>query len=256
MVTDPLLYNKFIGEGFDDTRDLVRHADQRTNDWKTFYGVATVAEAYLRGDSGLHLHVVFHPGSQPPVNNRVKHCNTTGRQGRNFSDLGIQFQRHPWLNAAATSPDSTHLVTSDGSRDDGEQAVFVGIVQLRKKKKGVTPTPVPSLVWLKRLDACPERLFDTFEGVQPVLATRPPETRDEVSTRPPSFGVSNKIDGESGSVIGWGEFQNSKLPGQSVEGRPEIVDNLADKNTPPIRETFRGTSDAQASVPCLTVALG
>ena len=63
--------------GLDDLKTLVRHSAKRANDWKALYGVAPLREAYLRGDSDWHVHIIS--------------------TGVDFGDLCVVFQRHPCL---------------------------------------------------------------------------------------------------------------------------------------------------------------
>ena len=83
-----------ISERFDDARNLVRHAVKRSNDWKAFYGIATVAEQYLRGDANIHLHLSLNPHSSL---HDVKDWNTIGREFTNMSDYCIWMNVHPTL---------------------------------------------------------------------------------------------------------------------------------------------------------------
>ena len=82
-------------ERFNDARNLVRDAIKRSDNWKAFYGVAPITEAYARGDIEIHLHLSLHPNLRLPIT-EVENRNAI-RERANISDLCIRMYRHPDL---------------------------------------------------------------------------------------------------------------------------------------------------------------
>jgi len=238
-------------EGFDDARNYIRDVRKRSDDWKSFYGVAPITEAYARGEIEIHLYFMcsldFHAFD-------VQNEHAFTRQRANVSNYCIRMYRHPYLEFGATTNNAGEAHTSDRDSQNGNQAMLVGIVQFVKQKKGTVPITIPSLVWLKCLDACPETPIDALKKTQTISLT--PELMDRVTFPVSPFSLPDKIYGESGVVIGLGVAQERKLPSQKVERRAEIVGNLPNEQTPLKREV-RGTAlNAEMIMPGFSVELG
>ncbi|MCH8296548.1 MAG: hypothetical protein IH873_00640 [Chloroflexi bacterium] len=231
----------------------MRHAVQHAKNWKASYGVASIAEQYAWGEVGVHLHLMLNPYLRSPAFNACQDTNSTFWQWQDVPDFCIQLQRHPALEGRPTE-EPLNFNTSDSCGQDCNGAVFIGIVQLRKKKKGITPTPVPSLVWLKQLDACPKSPVDALKESQ--STSFPPEMGDGVSTRTLSLGVSNEINGECGVPVWCSGTQQCKLPGQSIKSGAKVVGNFANDDSPIIWKDERAIVNAQIVMSGLAIEIG
>lgn len=252
---------ELVGERFDDARNLVRHALQRSNDWIAIYGIAAVAEAYARRDDGIHLHLMLHPCPKPAVVNQrlavynIKNANALCGKRVNVTDLCIQMQRHTSLEFPASTHKSRKPNTTRDDCNNRDEAVLVGIVELFKKKKGVAPTPVPSLVWLKRVDPCPKPPIETLEESQSVLSV--PERAVETTIAFPLTSPAPDATYREGSAVkGSRGRQKRELPNKAVECGTKVMGNLADQNTPLIGKGGRAALNAKAIVACLLIELG
>ena len=241
------------GERFDDARNLVRDALKRRNHWKTLDGLASVAENYARGDLDVHLHLRFYNFPRPEINcsDRVIGYGKIARP----ADLCVRAKRHPSIEVSSTSETGKGHAGGQGT-ENREQAVFVGIVQLLKAKQAAMPTPVPSLVWLKRLDACPEFSRDAPKDTSAISTILAPETTRDAPARSPDADAANRVDRKGGSVEGIIGFSKSKLPRQPIESGSQVVGNFANQQRPIDGEVFRPTLDSQTVMVGLRVVLG
>lgn len=252
-----------LSETFDDARNLVRDALKRRNHWKTLDGLASVAESYVRADVYIHLHLrfnKFHALHQSPARLPV------GEIERVDSALARDVRRHiahptdlcahvklcPSIEMGSPAQ-AGEFPRGSAWGENGEQAMFVGIIQLLKAKKGVTPTPVPSLVWLKRLDLCPKSFGHI--GKLPSGGATLPEGVDRNTTLSDS-SLAFQADGEIGSVFSALCGGATDLPSQPVEGRTQIVSNLPDAKGPIDWELFRPGKNSKAVMVGLSVVLG
>lgn len=247
------LLRELVGERFNDARNLVRHALQRANDWKALYGIATIAEAYTRGDIHLHLHL------------RLRELSSGGVEGvdstlagavRRYvckpTDLCIRVKRHPSIEVDMTRQPSEMQRVRSG-KENGDEAVFVGIVQLLQKKKGAALIPVPSLVWLKRLDMSQMFGINALNDVQAISSPTITVEVGNVLDR-----SANQIDREGGSVIRLTNERviESQLPCETVKGRPQIVGNFANHSSPDWWQRFRPSLDSEDVMVGLRIILG
>ena len=252
------LLTELIGERFNDCVDLIRHACQRRNDWKAFYGVASAAEAYARGDADVRLHLMFDSRSNPTVVGegvvKINDANAVRRELMQLPDLCIRMQRHPSLDPRPGAS-GTHNVPAYRSHDqNSDEAMLVGVVQLIKKNKGAVQIPVPSLIWLKRLDSCPEIAGDTLQ-TSPLFALAGLERG--VGSVPDLLGVVPvETDGEAGAEEGVVGPREGKLPRETIERRAEIVRNLPDYDAPLIGQRGRPAPGAHIVVASFSVELG
>ncbi len=244
---------ELTSERFNDARNIVRNALQRSNDWKTFYGIAPITEAYARGDIEIHLHLCLLPNLRSPVG-KIENRNATLWERTNMPDLCVRMYRHPNLEFRPPTNEPCKLNTPRYGSQNRDEAMLVGIVQFMKKKKGAVPTPVPSLVWLKRLNACPKTPMDALEEAQAMPFM--PEMRDGiVAVSLPSLCATNKINRKCSSVIGLGIVQEGELPCQKVKCGAEIVDNLPNENPIFIRECWGGILNSDIVASSLSVKL-
>jgi len=224
--------SEIVSKRFDDARSVVRNALKSSNDWKSLYGVTTVAEAYARGDIEIHLHLFF--SSKLPVH-KVKDGDAIFGKGHNITDFCIRMQRHPFIEFATSADKPVKSETTQSRSQDSDETMFVGIVKLLKKKKRVTPTLIPSLVWLKRLELCQETPVDINHVSidEPTILTRPmSETSSMFFTIScPCSLADRKLSTRVGVIT-----DTPQLPCQQVESRPEIVSNLSYNHSPFIRE--------------------
>ena len=245
--------SELASERFDDARNIVCNALKRSNDWKAICGVAPITEAYARGNIEIHLHLSLHPNLRLPIT-EVENRNAI-RERANISDLCIRMYRHPDFEFRASTGKSVELNTAHYSSQNRDEAMFVGIVQFMKKKKWAMPTPIPSLVWLKRLDACQIAPMDALEKAQAIVSM--PEMRDgALPASLPSLCATNEINRKCSSVVGLGVVQEGELPCQKVKCRAEIVDNLSNEHPIFIRECGGRILNSEIVVSGISVELG
>lgn len=242
-------------EGFDDARDLVRHALKRGDHWQARHGLTSVAESYARGDCDIHLHLRFnklHSGKIEAIDTSL--ARLVRWWLRNPTDLCIRAQRHPAVEV--NMPSETTEGHGYCSRSQNcDEAVFVGIVQLVKKYKGAVPTPVPSLVWLKSLEACPKVARDTLETSPPLHLLAGVESG--VSPISDFLGETFvEADWETGVERRRIRPQEGNLPCEAVEGRTQVVRDLPDHHRPIDWEFLRPTLDSKRVIASLRLMLG
>jgi len=175
------------------------------------------------------------------VIHNIKNANTLSRKRSDFPDLCIWMQRHPNPEFPAATPIARKLYTSRDDRNNCNEAVLVSVVQLFKKKKGTESTPILSLIWLKCLDPCPQLCVDDTPKKTQAVSFSPEVGNQTLAMRHELLGMSNRVYGEIGSVVGIGRLQKSKLPCQLIEGGPEIVGDLPDNHPPFIWKRGRAT---------------
>lgn len=230
------------GEGFDDARNLVRTAHKSAIDWKAFYGIASPAESYVRRDGGFHLHLSYRANS---ARSEITGLGAAARQREHVPDLCVWAQLHPHIWASASGK-TGYLHASHSSGGNRDEAMFVHPVQLVHKKKGAAPTPIPSLVWLKRLDACPEPPIDALNRSD--FSVSP----DLTSSLAPLHSQHRKS-----SEIEWiGGAKESELPSESIERRTKIVGDLPNDGGPLIGEALRPTDYAKTVMASLLIEVG
>ena len=252
------LLRELTGERFDDVVHLIRNAVKGSNDWKAFYGVASAAKAYARGDVEVHLHLMLNPCLDSAIGqegafSEIKDTNAIRRKIADIPDLCIRFQRHPALDCRSARK-SSNLITVRRRGQNGDEAMLIGIVQLVKKNKAAVPTPIPSLVWLKRLDACPETAGDALEA-SPLLLLAGIES----GVMPISNSVRNgfvQTDRKAGVERRGIRSQEGKLPCETVECGAKVVRNLPDYGTPLIGQGGRATLGAETIMASFSVMLG
>ena len=246
---------ELIAEQLNDARHFVRHAFERRNHWKAFYGVAPIAEEYCRSDVDIHLHILR---AYQPTAGRINYEDSAvGWERTDIPNLCIRMQLHPVINPRWRAPQSSKPISGWHGRQNRDEAVLVGVVQFLKKKKRTAPTPIPSLVWLKPLDACPQAPRDALkEYAAPPAASKAAD--DPVLT----LGVSDPKDREGRPFIrsNWDSTsvtgQERELPSQPIERGAEVVGNFADAQTPLTRKRRRLALDAQAVAACVCIELG
>ena len=234
-------------EQLDDARDLVRHAMQRSKDWKALYGVASAAEAYAGRDTAIHLHLMLNLKPETSIYNRA-HQDTDAvlRQWEDMPDRCIWIQRHPGIDGRRAKKARDSHRGHDRSKNSDE-AMLIGIVQFLKKKKGAVPTPVPSLAWLKRLDTCSVLEFKRLDKRASIA---PPATL-RFTLRP------IEPNGEAGLLTrGKGVLLDGQLADQQVEGGAQVVGDLSDNNAPLIGKGGRPTLNVERIVASLSIELG
>lgn len=246
---------EFSSEGVYDTRNLLRDALKRPNDWKALDGLASVAEEYARGDLDVHLHLRF----KKFPSGEIKHVDSTATRAgliRRYvfdpADLCIRAQRHPGLEVGS-SRKPAELKCRWGSYEHRDEAVFVGIVQLLKAEKGAAPTPISTLVRLKRLDALPEAPGNTLDASRAIRLA--PEVRQQV-TLPSPGRRAPQVNGERRLVVRLDSPLQSKLPSQAVKGCPQVVGDLSNQQRPVNWEFLWPARDTEAVVLGLRVVLG
>src|SRR3990167_3508419 len=134
---------KIQRETLDNLKRLICNAIKSSNDWKAFYDVAPLSEAYLRRDSEIHVHIF-------------------SATGINFPDFCAVFQRHPCPKLHArigkckgeTFPaNCSYCVlskgkgyTPDSHGDNLNQAMFVGVIDLMQRPQRTVALQIPSMV--------------------------------------------------------------------------------------------------------------
>ena len=221
--------SEIISERFDDARSLIRDAYQSRNNWKSFYGITTAAEAYARGDIEIHLHFLIHRNSMLPIP-KIKERDAAFGKGHNMTNFCIWIQRHPFVEFASSADVSLKTESTHYRSQDGDEAMLVGIVKILKKKKGTAPMLIPSLVWLKFLDTCPETLVHTLETAQTTSLS--PKVGDKVAVCLAPYCFSDNVYRKCSMVIGCGVAQEGELPDQKVKCRAEVMGNLPNNRSP------------------------
>ena len=245
-------------EGFKDAIGLVNHALKRKEHWQTLYGLASVAESYARGDFDIHLHLrlkKLHGGNIEHIDSAA--ARLVRRYICNPTDLCIRAQRHPGLEVNHTSETAElHLRWRRGHNRD--EAMFVGIVQLLQKIKGVLPVSVPSLVWLKPSERCNVPFGNAVDHAQPVRKVLPFEMWNEhvFPSVPESFCLAHQEDRELRVERGPPVIGSDKLIDNSIQGRPQIVGDLPDQERPFYWELLRPTLDSKTMMVGLRIVLG
>lgn len=161
-----------------------------------------IAEDYERGELCVHTHI------------RRAQTEVHG------SDYCIVFQRHIGVHHDAWVPDQTTWGLTKRDADallhgcrDRQQLVFVRVIKTAEGGEGIR-CRLPSLVRLHLLDECP---YIRRKTLHPARSARVP----------PIFGVENGEHRLSVSGVGSGKF-----PSDEIERGTEIVDGIADCESP------------------------
>ncbi len=217
--------SEITSERFDYAKDFIRNISKRSYDWKSFYGIASITEAYARGDIEIHLHIFLSPNPTVKITNE----NTFFGEGVNRGNFCIRIQRCPYFEVGTTTYESLEFISSNSGSQNSDEAMFIGIIQLMKKKKGAIPSLIPSLVWLKCFDFFHMSLSEAFGDVRAFLST--PKMRDEFAINSP-LCATNKVNRESSFRVGSEFIRTSKLPCQNIKSGTEVMNNLPNHHAP------------------------
>ncbi len=244
---------ELFSERFNDARNFVQKAIKGRNHWKTLYGLAPISEAYARGDLEIHLHLPCFFNLRSPIT-KVK-SKGIKCQRVNMPDYCIRIQRHPYLELTSTTNASLKGCANRPSAQNSNEAMLVGIVKVLKKKKGIAPTLIPSLVWLKRLQLFPEPLVNMGNvpiAVPSLLLTFNPETAPSTIRK---HSASSLVDGELDSGVGVVNIDTLQLPSQKVKCRAEIMNKFSNSYSPLIRKNG-GILNTDILVSSFSIELG
>ena len=224
--------SEIVGERFNDARDFVQKAIESRNHWKALYGLAPICKSYARGDFEIHLYLSCLFNLRSPIT-EVENKGIIF-EWINITNYCIRIQRHTYLELTSATNTPLKGCANRPSAKHSNEAMLVGIVQLLKKKNGALPTSIPSLVWLKSLNACPISPMNALQQSQAVSCM--PELGDYITVPIPPISMPDKIDRKGSSTIGFRGVFEGKLPSQEVKSRTEIVNNLSNDNSPLVRE--------------------
>ncbi|MFC2001200.1 hypothetical protein ACFLUZ_01700 [Chloroflexota bacterium] len=241
--------SEIISKRFNDARNIIKNSFKSKDNWAAFYGMAGIAKSYLRSDMGIHLHLIL---TGKNLSHNVQDCDTFRGKRESDSNLCIWFQRYPSFNDYFPRQ-TCKLPTSHISSQNRDEAMFIGLIQLLKKKKGIALTAIPSLVWLKSLNTCPITPTDTLKKSQSEIIM--PES--EVSL-PVDSNIFEVIDRKSGIGRRYGDIgiPKGKLPDKTIQSRTEVMGNLPNDNTPFNGEGSRTIINADIIISSLFVELG
>ena len=240
--------SEILSERFNNTRDFIADVIKRSKDWKVFCGIAPATESYARGDVELHLHLFLHPDSRASFFDIKRRDGK--RKGVYPSNLCIRAYRHPNLDFRARPEKSSNLMTTHRSEQNRDEAMFIGIIQFMKEKKRAMQIPMPSLIWLKSLNACPISPMDTFKTARTFPLSTP-----KALYLFPSIST-NRVYGEGRLVVRGGCFQQGKLPDQKVECRTQVVGDFTDYNTPLLGKFGRASFYSNRIISSLFIEFG
>jgi hypothetical protein len=190
--------------------DLFFDADQGVDRFIARTG-ASLGKAYRNGVMWFHVHF---------ATNAAQYCSVFKRNpGANFHWAG--HAEHDALRKPGRNRQECERRASDANRGFGQGIVLVKVAEFVEKPKRMTPTEIPSMVWLRPLNDC--------------LIIR----REMSHHFDPSFGVgkfstltsSPEVNRELGPVGAFGETFR-QLSNGNIEHRPEQDCNCANLDIP------------------------
>ena len=203
-------------EQLQDVHNQIVQVSKRRNDLMSVYGITTTVEDYLWGDVGLHFHATI-------------------RVALDSASLCAIFQRHPLCDfnvAYLRSPSTVVGVTTERQSSqpnsarkktgDLNEPMFIGVVYLMKNPKDRVSMPIPSMVWLQTSNDCPV-LFpkvDTTVCTPSVTSFATTSWAVELDRKTDFSGIYLRV------------VQEGQLASQQIQGRPQVVNNLADDYRP------------------------
>ena len=252
MATIPCLYktSKFEREGLDDIRDCVRKAMKGANNWKAFYGIAALREAYLRVNAEIHIHVWF------GVNRMSNFCAIYQRHPcLHFDSIDFNAEPPEIYGHFCLLPKSKSDTTQLG-HEDLDLPVFIGNVQLVKKPKAAEPLPIPSVVRLQSLDLCDMGRLQETDAVGDAVGLPLPDAASGPFTRPEQINRETRIVITNSKIP---SVKNGELASEIIECRPEIMTDFSHHYGPMRRDIFQAFDwrrDAEGLLSSLGIYLG
>ena len=126
-------HSEITSERFNNSRDFFVDVIKRSKDWKISYGIAPIAESYARGHVKFHLRLFLHPDFEACT---IAMKNGYGRRKRVYpANLRIWAYWHANLDSRATPKESSNLSTTHRSKQNLDEAMFIGIIQFMKEEK-------------------------------------------------------------------------------------------------------------------------
>ena len=126
----------------------------------------------------------------------------------------------------AVSPSSGERAHSSLRANNLYKPMFVRIIDLMEPPQGALPSTSSSLVWLQPLDLCLMAVLKIANHTAPVSEFHAFKAGN------PLLGCSDQENRELGVACGCFGFQKRQLIHHPIEGRPKIMDNLPNPNSP------------------------
>lgn len=214
------------------TRDFSNH---RFNRWCNKLSIGSLTT--IKGDvkDGLTVHVHLRPGCKTPMGCAGEYCATFYLT--NSLDLifnGRYRKKDLCVRLVKLNPEFfNNRIDSNNS----DKSMFIGVINVSEKGECF----LPCLVRLQTLDCCPLNISQASDSIFPDV----PGTLTFEKT----FTVP---DGELDVLIEGGAFEQPELPEQMVEGRPEVVTNIANEQGQVNRKIFN-LLELENMVGCLSL---
>jgi hypothetical protein len=213
-----LASTKVVSEREDDLRDLIVNLGESFEDWALgkWHTVGGTVERYRRGQLRLHAHLRAFP-----LGNDFE-----------FDELCALFEFDPSIDTQNIDLDTrryeySHFRILEVRGRKQQELVFIGVVECVKQKQGAVAATIPSLVRLKRLDACPERSGQTLKQSAPIEEIVPPETGRGRTILMPCADPANEVNREGRPLVWVWSRIKSKLPSKIVQRSSQVVGNVS-----------------------------
>lgn len=170
---------------------------------------STLAERYLDGCDALHVHLGFQTLGVLGDDSIAVHVCAVVQHAPSPADLDLD------LGGSRLDSDLRLLSPDAPSQDWVKEAVLVDVREVDKDGERSADLDLRTVVRLQLLDDCS------------MVATHASEHRVEAARR-----RSFRVDRELVALPGLATIQQDELPDEIVEGRAQVVDELADEHRP------------------------
>ena len=238
---------KLRRETLDNFRDLLTNISKRVGDMQAFDWAASIGERYHRQDIRTHVHMVGNLSEYCAI--FEYHSMPRPKDERDF--IAIIPRAGNGRPTCPPAPDNLY------------EPMLIRIIDLFEPNEGVVKTATPSLVWLQPLNECLMFISKTLNHLAPVTPSFD-EFAFAASWKFKLIGQSfvegngcspNQKDWELGKACNCVGFQQRQLMHQSIEGRTEIVGDLAYADTPIKGWSETIYADAIAAVSSLRIQI-
>jgi len=178
----------------------------------------TIGEDYYRKFTRIHAHIRSH---------LVDFCAILESAGSTSSEIG---------------PSDWHSISAGdekGARDTEKglyEPMLVGVVYLVQGNKAISPTPIPSMVWLQPLNHCLMWLGKALDHISAIpMPNREFPTRAVPSLKAMSLfmrGIAQRENREGCIPCPCRIVQEGQLIDKTIKSRPHVIGKLPDRNTP------------------------
>lgn len=180
---------------------------------------ASIREHYVNGVGRLHLHLETVPVPEFPGLHLGNLCAVFQRAFQEVEGAGRDLVGH--MSGINHNGDTC-------CRNDLDEPMFIGAVDLMKNPKGVVSSTIPSLVRLLPLDKCNMVRMNALELPPCALAVK---VRKEVAASILLRGGAANEDGELSTVGGLVGVEQCQLPSEPIKRRAEMVYELTDEDS-------------------------